>query len=61
MKIAELLEAAMEWTVIIVGRDELGEVQRAVQCGGIGMKTGGMPGKLERRLIAASSDPWGFR
>lgn len=29
MKIAELLEAAMEWTVMIEGRDELGEVQRA--------------------------------
>ena len=29
MKIAELLEAAMEWTVIIEGRDDLGEVRRA--------------------------------
>jgi hypothetical protein len=29
MKIAELLEAAMAWTVIIEGRDVLGEVRRA--------------------------------
>ena len=29
MKIAELLEAAMEWTVIIEGRDDLGDVRRA--------------------------------
>jgi hypothetical protein len=29
MKIAERLEAAMEWTVTIEGRDEFGEVQRA--------------------------------
>jgi uncharacterized membrane protein YeaQ/YmgE (transglycosylase-associated protein family) len=34
---------------------------QAVQCGGIGIKTGGTPGKLERRLIAASSEPCGFR
>jgi hypothetical protein len=29
MKLAELLEAAMEWTVTIEGQDEYGEVQRA--------------------------------
>ncbi|MGB6709493.1 MAG: hypothetical protein WBD78_06635, partial [Methylocella sp.] len=29
MKIAELLEAAMEWTVTIGGRDELGEIKQA--------------------------------
>jgi hypothetical protein len=29
MTIAELLEAAMEWTVTIEGRDEYGDVQRA--------------------------------
>jgi hypothetical protein len=38
-----------------------GARSRAVQCGGIGIKTGGTPGKLERRLIAASSEPCGFR
>jgi hypothetical protein len=29
MKIADLREAAMEWTVTIEGPDEYGEVQRA--------------------------------
>jgi hypothetical protein len=29
MKIADLREAAMEWTVTIEGRDEFGDVQRA--------------------------------
>ncbi len=31
------------------------------QCGGIGMNTGGVPGNFERRLIASSSAPCGFR
>jgi hypothetical protein len=29
MKIADLREAAMEWTVMIEGPDEFGEIQRA--------------------------------
>jgi hypothetical protein len=31
------------------------------QCGGMGMKTGGFPGKRERLAIAASSAPCGFK
>jgi hypothetical protein len=29
MKIADFMEATMEWTVTIEGRDEYGEIQRA--------------------------------
>ena len=31
------------------------------QCGGIGMKTGGVPDIRERALISSSLAPWGFR